>query len=59
MDSWRQAVHYRNRAVLLRLLAEEPPRDDHKASLRRVAQYFEEMAVSLEREAKPSSNLSG
>jgi GTP cyclohydrolase I len=52
MDCWRQAVHYRNRATLLRLIAEEPPRDDHKESLRRVAQYFEEMAVSLEREAK-------
>jgi hypothetical protein len=37
---------------MLLLIAEEIPRDDHKESLKRVAEYFEEMAASLERRVK-------
>ena len=52
MSNWRAAVHYRNRAGMLLLIAEEIPRDDHKESLKRVAEYFEEMAASLERRVR-------
>jgi len=52
-DNWRQAVHYRNRAQLLRAVADETPRMDHKRALLRVAEYYEKMAESLERKPKP------
>jgi hypothetical protein len=51
MLDWRHAVHYRNRAEMLRTIADETPREDHKRSLRRIAEYYEKLAAASEREA--------
>jgi hypothetical protein len=54
-SDWRRAVHYRNRAEILRTIADETEHDGHKRSLRNVAEYYEKIASSLEREAKNGS----
>lgn len=51
-EHWRQAVHHRNRAELLRTIADETEQDRYRESLRRVAEYYEKMAASLEREMR-------
>jgi hypothetical protein len=52
MSDWRQAVHCRNRAEMLRTIADEIEHDGHKRSLRQIAEHYETIATSLEREAK-------
>jgi hypothetical protein len=52
MGDWRQAVHYRNRAELFRIVAEETDYADHRESLQRVAKHYDVMADLLEREAR-------
>jgi hypothetical protein len=52
MDSWRQTVHYRNQAEMLRDLAEKTLRTDHKEVLKRVATCCESMAATLERKLR-------
>jgi hypothetical protein len=52
MDNWRQAVHYRNRAELLRTIADETEHADHRKSLQQIAKHYDAMADSLEREAR-------
>jgi hypothetical protein len=47
MGDWRDAVRYRNRAELLRTIADDTPHDDYQTALRRVAEYYEKMAASL------------
>jgi len=49
---WRQAVHYRNRAELLRSIAKETNHEAHKQALRNVAGYYDALADRLEQEAK-------
>jgi len=45
-----EAVLCRNRAGLLRALADETTDADHKESLRRVAEYYDKMATAFEQE---------
>jgi hypothetical protein len=52
MSNWRQAVRYRNRAEMLRTIADDVPHDDHKWSLRHMADCYEKMAAFLERDAE-------
>jgi hypothetical protein len=52
MGDWRVAVYYRNRAEILRTIAEVTEHADHQRSLRSVAEYYEKMADSLEDEAR-------
>lgn len=52
MSDWRSAVHYRNRAEVLRAIADELDRADHKETLTRVAMQLDEIADRLEREAR-------
>jgi len=52
---WRDAVHYRNRAMLLRAIADEIEGDDQKRALCRVAEYCEKVADALERETKAAT----
>jgi hypothetical protein len=58
MSNLTVAIQFRNRAELLRTIADETVYDEHRRSLRRVAQYYEAMAGSLERgqtlEPKPT-----
>ena len=49
MGDWQRAVHYRNRAEMLRTMADETDHADHQRSLRRVAEYYEKLAASLDR----------
>jgi len=59
MSEWRQAVHYRNRATVLRSIAADTPRDDHKLALRQIADYYDQMATTLEDEANPAYRRGG
>jgi len=52
MNEWREAVRYRNGAEMLRTIADETPRMDHRESLRRVARYCEAMAATIEHELR-------
>jgi hypothetical protein len=54
-ERWRQAVHYRNRAEMLRTIAEETDHGHHKAALRHVAEYYDTLAEKLERETREST----
>ena len=54
MGEWKNAVHCRNRAELLRRIADESRDDAFKAAVRNVAQHYEKMATSLESELKPT-----
>ena len=56
MSDWRMAVHYRNRAELLRTIAEEIAQSEHSAALRRVAEFYETMADGLERETRAKAS---
>jgi hypothetical protein len=48
MGDWTAAVHYRNRAEMLRKIADETDDSHHRQSLRRAAEYYEKMAAALE-----------
>jgi hypothetical protein len=52
MSDWQGAVHCRNRAQVLRMIADETDNDDHQQSLRRVAVYYETLAAALDIEGK-------
>jgi hypothetical protein len=52
MGDWRVAVYYRNRAEMLRTIAEVTEHADHQRSLRGVADYYEKLADSLEDTAR-------
>jgi hypothetical protein len=52
LGNWQDAVRYRNRAELLRTIADETPHDDQQEALRRVAEYYEKMAASLDDKAR-------
>jgi GTP cyclohydrolase I len=49
-------VGCRNRAEILRIIAENTPNESHRESLRRVAEYYDAMAASLEREIKNAAS---
>lgn len=49
MSDWRKAVSHRNRAHVLRAIADETEHEEHRETLRRVAEDFEKLADSLER----------
>lgn len=55
MSDWRTAVHYRNRAEVLRAIAEEIDHDDHRLTLRKIAADLDKVAVALERDARTAS----
>jgi hypothetical protein len=55
MSDWRTAVHYRNRAEILRTIADEIEHDDHKLSLRKVAIHLDKLADTLEREGRSAT----
>ena len=55
MHDWRMAVHYRNRAELLRGFAEEATQKDHSKALRSVAEYYDALADALERNSRIKS----
>jgi hypothetical protein len=57
MCDWRQAVQYRNRAAMLRTIADDIPHDDHKRSLRCIADYYELMATCLERAVRRGEGI--
>jgi len=59
MSDLRRVVDYRNRAEILRTIAEDTPHQDHMESLRRVAAYYDAMADSLERKLKGGFQLVG
>lgn len=52
MGDWRDAVHCRNRAELLRKIADETPDENCKLALRNVAEYYGKLAASLEHELR-------
>jgi len=52
MDRWRETVHYRNQAEMLRDFAERAPRPDHRESLQQVAKYCDALAAALERDLR-------
>lgn len=54
MGDWKDAVHCRNRAELLRKIADESKDDAFKVAVRNVAQHYEKMAASLESELRPT-----
>ena len=49
---WRDAVHYRNRAELLRAVADEIDHEDHGRTLRKIAADLDKLAIALEQEAR-------
>jgi hypothetical protein len=46
------AVHYRNRAEILRTIAEETTENEHSKALRKAAEYYDAMADALRLEAQ-------
>lgn len=56
MSDWRMAVHYRNRAELLRTIADEITHVDYCKTLRKVAEVYDLMADSLERDTRAKAS---
>jgi hypothetical protein len=56
LSDLRSVVGCRNRAEILRIIAENTPNESHRESLRRVAEYYDAMAASLEREIKNAAS---
>ena len=52
MSNLRRAVDYRNRAELLRSIADDTPLSEHRESLKRVARYYDSLADLAEQELK-------
>lgn len=52
MSYWREAVHCRNRAEILRTIAHETELDAYKTALREVAEHYDALAARIERETK-------
>lgn len=59
MSDWRKAVSHRNRAHVLRAIADETEQEEHSETLRRVAEHFEKLADSLERTVRGKDERSG
>ena len=51
-NSWRQAVQCRNRAEMLRTMANETPRAETKEALKCAAESYEAQAAFLEEDAR-------
>lgn len=56
MSDWRMAVHYRNRAELLRTIAEEIAHREHSTALIKVAEFYDAMADSVERDTRSKAS---
>lgn len=56
VSDWRMAVHYRNRAELLRTIAQEITHTEHGKALSKVAEYYESVADSLERNTRAKAS---
>lgn len=56
MTDWQMAVHCRNRAELLRTIAEEITHSEHSKALRKVAEFCDSMADSLERDMRAQAS---
>jgi hypothetical protein len=54
-DQWRDVVRHRNRAEMLRTIAEETEHDEHRLSLRKIAAYYDKLATALERQTKTAT----
>lgn len=54
MIDWKNAVQCRNRAEMLRNLAEKSKDDAFNIALRNVAAHYEKMAAELECELRPA-----
>ena len=54
MVNWTDAVQCRNRAELLRELADKSEDDAFKAAVRNVAVHYEKMAESVEYDLRPA-----
>lgn len=54
MTNWKDAVQCRNRAEMLRDLADKSKDDAFQAAVRNVAAHYEKMADELECDLKPA-----
>lgn len=54
MTDWKDAVQCRNRAEMLRALADKSKDDAFKFALRNVAVHYDKMADELECELRPA-----
>jgi hypothetical protein len=52
MRDWRTAIYYRNRAEILRTIADVTEHADHQRSLRCVADHYDTMAAAIERDVR-------
>jgi len=52
MADWHQAVYYRTRAETLRSIAKEMANREHRRVLNETARYFDDLAASLEQQAR-------
>jgi len=52
MCDWREAVHCRNRAELLRSIADRAADDEDRQSLRKAAEHYDKVAAAMEREVR-------
>ncbi|HLY05059.1 MAG TPA: hypothetical protein VKR31_04865 [Rhizomicrobium sp.] len=52
MSDWRKAVQFRNRAELLRTIADEVEQEGHREALQRIAEHFDAMAASEEQKVQ-------
>jgi len=50
------AVHYRNRAELLRTIAEETTQKEHSQALRKVAEFYDGLADAVERDTRAKAS---